>query len=137
MSNFAERLVARSAGTPPGPGISVLAPRPVSRFEPVTAIDVEETINPDLAQPQAYRPIAQRETVRVSPKMVAARSSPGETSTQILQSGRRGADPKPQVQTAPLMPLPNAIEATPDHAIPDVAMSDIPTVKDGAPKQIS
>lgn len=40
MSNFAERLIARNAGVPPARGISVLAPRPVSRFEPVPAIEI-------------------------------------------------------------------------------------------------
>ena len=35
------------------------------------------------------------------------------------------------------MPVPNAIEATPDHAISEVAASDITIAKDGTPKQIT
>jgi hypothetical protein len=48
MSGFAERLVARSAGTPAA-GISVLAPRPVSPFEPTAGIEIEgmsEAVSP-------------------------------------------------------------------------------------------
>lgn len=44
MSNFAERLAARSAGRPVGGGLTLLSPRPVSRFEPVPAMEVEETV---------------------------------------------------------------------------------------------
>jgi hypothetical protein len=41
MSNFAERLAARSAGASPGPGISLLTLRPRSRFEPVASSNIE------------------------------------------------------------------------------------------------
>jgi hypothetical protein len=46
MSNFAERLVARSAGVVPGPNISVLVPRPVSCFEPVSGINTQTGTDP-------------------------------------------------------------------------------------------
>lgn len=39
MSNFIGRLVARSAGAAPAPGLPLLAPRPVSRFEPAAIIE--------------------------------------------------------------------------------------------------
>lgn len=136
MSNFAERLVARSAGTPPGPGISVLASRPMSRFEPVTGIEVEEPISPALAPPQADRRITQRQTERALSK-TAARSRRSETSPPIQQASPRDTDPKPQVQAALLVPVPNEIGATPDHAISEVAVSDIPIVQDGTPQQIT
>ena len=92
MSNFAERLVARSAGTPPGPGISVLASRPVSRFEPVAGIEVEATVSPDLALPQGDRPIAQRETERTLPQTAAAQSSATRNFdlNPAIQATRRG-----------------------------------------------
>ena len=138
MSNFAERLVARSAGTPPGPGISVLASRPVSRFEPVAGIEVEATVSPDLALPQSDGPIAQRETERTLPQTATARSRPGETSIPILQSRPRDADAKPQVLTAPLMPVPNAMEVTPDHAISNgCRVGHTHQRKTEAPKQIT
>ncbi|MBL8895297.1 MAG: hypothetical protein JNJ53_11885 [Rhizobiales bacterium] len=132
MSNFAQRLVARSAGTPPGPGISVLAPRPMSRFEPVAGIEVEEAVSPALAPPQADRRITQPQTETAFPKTVA-RSVPRETSTPHLHAGRRGVEPEPHVSTAPDMPVPSEIEVTTDQAIPDVARS----VGDETPKQIT
>ena len=44
MSNFAQRLVARSAGKPLGPGIAILAPRPVTRFEPQPIAAIEQQV---------------------------------------------------------------------------------------------
>ena len=41
MSNFAERLVARSAGAAPAPVSRTLAPRPASRFEPTAGIELD------------------------------------------------------------------------------------------------
>lgn len=136
MSNFAERLVARSAGTPPGSGISVLSSRPLSRFEPVAGLEVEEFVRSDLAPPQVNRPIAQREVERALPKREAARSAARESPTPMLQSERREAELGPRMTTA-LHPPPREIEATPDHALPDVSLSDISPAEDGTPKQIT
>lgn len=135
MSNFAQRLVARGAGTPPGPGISLLAARPVSRFEPVGGIEIQETVSPDLAMPQSGGRAAQRESRSSFPKTSVARSRLGDTPISTLQSRPPDADPKPQAITAPLMRVPNAIEATPDHPIQDAALSDITAVKDEVPQQ--
>ena len=44
MSNFAQRLVARSAGKPLGPGIAVLTPRPMTRFEPQPIAAIEQQV---------------------------------------------------------------------------------------------
>jgi hypothetical protein len=44
MSNFAQRLVARSAGTPLGPSIAILTPRPVTRFEPQPIAAIEQQV---------------------------------------------------------------------------------------------
>jgi len=137
MSNFAERLVARSAGTPPGPGISVLAPRPVSRFEPVGGMEVEETVSSDVVLPRADPPFAQRETERTPPKPAAAKSRRRETPTSIVQSRPRDAEPDPRAPIAPPIPVPNAMEATPDHVIQNVSLPDIPEVMDDVPQQVT
>ena len=48
MSNFAERLVARSAGASPGTRhLAVLAPRPASRFEPTAGIELDVIAEPN------------------------------------------------------------------------------------------
>src|SRR4051794_2039201 len=64
MSNFAERLVARSAGAPPTPGMSMLTPRPVSRFEPVAAGDIEMLAD---ESPRVAGPVAAETELQAHP----------------------------------------------------------------------
>ena len=79
MSNFAQRLVARSAGTPLGPGIAVLTPRPVTRFEPqpIAAIDQQVAAEAPVSSLQhadrsTAAPMAERRAIGPGPDEAGA-----------------------------------------------------------------
>lgn len=94
MSNFAERLVARSAGAPPGPGISVLTLRPASRFEPATALDIETEAAPATADiATTMRPGPHLETAREIASFIS--QDPAEADVRKPAGNRETAIPAP------------------------------------------
>jgi hypothetical protein len=114
MSNFAERLVARSAGAPPAPGISVLAPRPVSRFEPTVAIDIEAIVD-------AEHPVA----------AAAITARPLEDTSRTQHYEADTASPVARMEAAQTLPL-DVGETRQRHAATHPVASEIAAERDRA-----
>jgi hypothetical protein len=89
MSGFAERLVARSAGAMPAPGITVLTPRPVANFEPLIGIEREAISEPG----HPATPVATWPETETGPTAEAPgrehQNAPGETPLVVGQSRQR------------------------------------------------
>ena len=133
MSNFAERLVARAAGSAPAPGIAILTPRPASRFEPVGMTEIAgETVARGVDAP----------VVRTPPPPVLERREPGDrpTSAISLQSdetvrepsgepdgaqvpSRRETDQAPLPAPTPLFIQPNEREVSIEHRVEVAALA--------------
>lgn len=145
MSNFAERLVARSAGASPAPGISPLAPRPASRFEPTAGIEIDAIA--DAEPPVAAAAVAEAELQprpAVAHTLIEGRESPrsaGETRSAIAQplddANRMPHDEadatSPVVRAeAPETPLPDVGETQQGRAVPHPVASEISAMEDRA-----
>jgi hypothetical protein len=91
MSNFAERLAARGAGASPGPGISLLTPRPLSRFEPVASSDIETDAG--LTSIESF--VATRTATDLESDIVSA-STPARTRVEGSKPVGKGESAVPQ-----------------------------------------
>jgi hypothetical protein len=152
MSNFAERLVARSAGASPAPGISPLALRPASRFEPTAGIEIDAIA--DTEPPVAAAAVTEAASPprpAVAHTLIEARESPrsaGETRSAIAQPSDDGnrtphdeanaTSPVLRVEApvvraeAPETPLPDVVETQQGRAVPHPVASEISAMEDRA-----
>ena len=144
MSNFAERLVARSAGAPPAPGISLLAPRPVSRFEPTAGIAIEAIADAEPSVAAAFEAEAESQPrPAVAHTLTERRESPrsaGDTRSAIAQPLDHGnrmpheeADATSPVARAQASEtLPDVGETQQGRAVPHPVASEITVREDRA-----
>jgi hypothetical protein len=128
MSNFAERLVARSAGAAPAPGISPLAPRPASRFEPTAGIelDVVADAEPPVTGAAVAGPEPQPRPA-VAHTLTEPRESPrsaGETRSAISQPPDDG-NPMPHDEAEATRPLMRAEAPETPLLLPDVGETQL------------
>jgi hypothetical protein len=101
MSNFADRLLARSVGAPLGPGLSLLAPRPVSRFEAGSAFEVETASETSIER--ADERVAARPIDPMHANEMERRAANG--SSTAMPAVRHGADPAEAGSPAPSAPV--------------------------------
>jgi len=147
MSNFAERLVARSAGATPAPGISPLAPRPASRFEPTAGIELD--VVADAKPPVTAAAVAEPEP-RPRPTVAHTSTEPrepprsaGETRSAISQppDDRNPMPPDEADATRPLvraeapetpLPLPDVGETQQGRTVQHPVASEVSAMDDRA-----
>jgi hypothetical protein len=145
MSNFAERLVARSAGASPASGISPLTLRPASRFEPTAGIEIDAIADtePHVAA-AAVTETASPTRPAVAHTLIGTRESPrsaGETRSAIAQPSDDGNRPSHDEADAtspvlranpPETPLPDVVETLQGRAVPHPVAREISAMEDRA-----
>jgi hypothetical protein len=121
MSNFADRLVARSAGALPAPGIAVLTPRPASRFEvpPAAGIEAADGLVPgaeDVGLPiDAQAPLI---GPAIAPPTKSIEGAPGATAAIASPEALDDAIRKPRHESDAPIPPParEPVEAPPPQS---------------------
>jgi hypothetical protein len=142
MSDFAQRLIARSAGTPPLVGCAMLAPRPRSRFESSAGLEIEPA--PEIAAPmQTPVPPAQGTAPAPVPGSMDSRLGPRPRSllpdalAQPSEDMGRNEDATPIPQSDPMhwsppvvddvRPIPGPFALRP-HEAPSAVTMPVPHV---------